>query len=120
MTEESARLRAAREAAAVRHEQRIKSAKERRQVNDLGPAHAADLADRLFDLDRALEKVRAEAVAAIQKYPKLNSPHEGLGVLTEEFVEFFLEVWKNQRTASKHEAMQLAAVALRYMAEIQG
>ena len=108
-------------AAAEYHQGRIHAqAKERRQVNDLGPAHAADLADRLFDLDRALEKVRAEAVASIQKYPKLNSPHEGLGVLTEEFVEFFLEVWKNQRTASKHEAMQLAAVALRYMAEIQG
>ena len=70
----------------------------------------------------ALEEVRAEYNWAIDHFPKFSSPHEGLAVIREEYLELEQEVFKqhNQRTieALRKEARQVAAMALRFMVDL--
>src|SRR4051812_30066235 len=71
-------------------------------------------------LDRALERVSAELQTALVRFPRLNSPHEGLAVIWEEFEELKAHVWANTGGSALAigEAKQIAAMALRYMLEL--
>lgn len=64
------------------------------------------------------DDVRAEIIAASAKHPPINSLHEGLAVLWEEFEEAKVEVFKkiSDREALRKELVQVAAMAER-MAE---
>lgn len=69
----------------------------------------------------ALEVV-AEAVKAAENWPAMNSAHEGYGVLMEEVDELWEHVRTKQKNrdlaAMRQEAIQIAAMALRFAVEI--
>lgn len=65
------------------------------------------------------EEIGEEAVRADEIFPSFNSPHEGLAVIWEEFEELKAEVFKKQSEsnyeAMRKEAIQLGAMALRFI-----
>lgn len=71
---------------------------------------------------RELREVSEELDRALRKYAKFHSAHEGLAVIHEEFDELKAEVWKRpkkrQPKKMRHEAIQLAAMALRFAMEV--
>lgn len=71
-----------------------------------------------------LEEVADEWYAAERRYPSFNSAHEGYAVLLEEVDELWEEVKKNPKTRSKAamraEAIQVAAMALRFIHDVCG
>lgn len=74
------------------------------------------------ELGRAIKDVTDEVVAAMAKYPAMNSAHEGWAVIWEELDELWDEVKVKQghRNAEKlyQEAKQTAAMAIRFMLDI--
>jgi hypothetical protein len=68
-----------------------------------------------------IAEVLAEVSNARANWPPFNSAHEGFAVLSEEVDELKAHVWTNQRRrdlpAMRKEAMQVAAMALRFMGE---
>ncbi|KKK87358.1 hypothetical protein LCGC14_2754030 [marine sediment metagenome] len=62
------------------------------------------------------------AIAAARKFEPFNSAHEGLAVIWEEFEELKAEVFKNQSAydmkAMRKEAVQLGAMALRFLYDV--
>jgi hypothetical protein len=112
---------------------------DRAELKDLVPALSA-LFDRVRHLERArdaahesrmavampdgvtavaVNEIMEEFHAALTAHGPLYSPHEGLGVLREEYLE--LEEWimlkpcKRDPLKGRGEAKQVAAVALRFM-----
>lgn len=65
-----------------------------------------------------LEEIRT----AKENWPPFNSAHEGFAVLLEEVEELKTHVWTNQKRrdleAMRREAMQVAAMAIRFMTEV--
>jgi hypothetical protein len=82
-------------------------------VMPLMPSFAHQIA--LADAEEEMKKARA-------KFAPMNSAHEGFAVLYEEFDELKAHVWMNQSkrdlTAMRQEAIQVAAMALCFAAEI--
>lgn len=77
-------------------------------------------------LSRKLEGIGTEAAAeafgAARKWPPFNSAHEGYGVLMEEVRELEAHIFTNQKRrdldAMRAEAIQVAAMALRFVADV--
>ena len=63
--------------------------------------------------DSAIERLRGEIEVADEKYGPFTSAHEGYGVLAEEVDELLQAIRKNELLRIEHEALQVAAVALR-------
>ncbi len=59
--------------------------------------------------------VRKELERAEAKFPPFRSPHEGLAIIQEEFEEFKNEVFWGSKERQLEEAIQLAAMAIRYI-----
>lgn len=78
--------------------------------------------DSILELCRAVDEARAEAEKAMINWPQMNSAHEGYGVLAEEVDELWDHVKTNQKkrdlVAMRKEAIQVAAMALRFAAEV--
>lgn len=74
---------------------------------------------RLHILDLALAEVRAEVIRAIEKFPTFNSAHEGYAVILEELDELWIEVMGNRVDLARDEAVQVAAMAVRFMTDIR-
>lgn len=74
------------------------------------------------NLDQAILAVTIEIETARANWPKFYNAHEGYAVLLEEMDELKAHVWTNQRKrdlpAMRKEAMQVAAMALRFMTEV--
>lgn len=74
------------------------------------------------NLEEATALARAEAARAITLWPAFNSAHEGFAVLAEEVDELWDHVKTHQQkrdlAAMKKEAIQVAAMALRFAAEV--
>lgn len=70
----------------------------------------------------AFQEVNTEYEWATKHFPPFASAHEGLAVIMEEFEELKAEVFKNPKTRSqeamKNEARQVAAMAIRFMADV--
>lgn len=72
-------------------------------------------------LDVAIE-IHQEVKHAKQNWPAFNSAHEGFAILKEEVDELWMHVMTNQKKrdleAMKKEAIQVAAMALRFAVEV--
>jgi hypothetical protein len=80
-----------------------------------------------MESDRPVEaanEVLDEVESAKKNWPPFNSAHEGFAVLLEEVEELKAHVWTNQKrrdlVAMRKEAMQVAAMAIRFMTEVCG
>lgn len=73
-------------------------------------------------LDRAHDDALREAIHAKDNWPPFNSAHEAFAILLEEVDELKAHVWTNQRKrdldAMRKEAIQVAAMALRFASEV--
>ncbi len=74
-----------------------------------------------FPIELAFEDIRVEASKAIAKFPPFNSAHEGHSVLREEVEELWEHVRANTGYSDEayKEAVQVAAMAVRYMLMIR-
>lgn len=68
-----------------------------------------------------VREIYEECRRAQEKFPKFNSAHEARAVIEEEFDELWEEIKKKDRdiTAMKKEAVQLGAMALRFLVEVK-
>ena len=66
--------------------------------------------------------IRQEYTRATSTYPRFHSGHEGLAVIMEEFDELKQEVYKKPAKVDKElmrkEAIQVAAMAIRFIMDI--
>ena len=83
------------------------------------------MSNPMFDLDEVHKNAglaAIEASEAIGKWPPMNSAHEGYAVLLEEVDELWEHVRTKQKNrdlaAMKKEALQVAAMALRFATEV--
>lgn len=67
-----------------------------------------------------LAEVLAELHRARSKNAKFNSPHEGYAVLLEEVDELWAEVKANNHNRQYFEAIQVAAMSLRFLYDLCG
>lgn len=74
------------------------------------------------DMRGALIEVERELLEAMKRFPPMASPHEGWAVVFEELDELWDEVKVKQsqhnRAAMRKEAMQVAAMAVRFMVDL--
>ncbi len=78
----------------------------------------------------AIGEAAVDAISEVERatitlgFPPFNSAHEGFAILLEEVDELKAHVWVNQKRrdlpAMRKEAIQVAAMALRFAAEVCG
>ena len=78
------------------------------------------MAEKKDQIQKIVAAVAAEVIRATEMFESMNSPHEALGVIREEYVEYEQEVWRynprknrDTRPAQRTELIQLAAMACR-------
>ena len=73
-------------------------------------------------LKKALESAERELDRAFKNYPAMASPHEGFAILLEEVDELWDEVkpkpYLRSRERMREEAMQIAAMAIRFAVDL--
>jgi CO dehydrogenase/acetyl-CoA synthase beta subunit len=72
-------------------------------------------------IDQILFRVRHEVVRARKKHAPMHSPHEGYAVLQEEVDELWEEIKADEgrEVNAMNEAVQIAAMAVRYVLDLQ-
>lgn len=91
---------------------------------------ATDAADAANDnplpqqdvVEEAFREVLKELISAVRAYPPMRSAHEGHSIIEEEYEELWREVqckpaWRSAERL-RHEACQLAAMAIRFMIDV--
>lgn len=79
-------------------------------------------ARRIVDLvaiDDALARVRDELIEATKRFGPMASAHEGYAVILEELDEMWDEVKANSTKRAREEAVQVAAMATRFLIDVQ-
>ena len=100
------------------------------RLADLLPGVAAQLAVRHLQANgtqpmttdaftAAVDDIRDEAERAMAKFATFNSSHEGYAVILEELDEMWDEIKANDLPRSIEEAVQVGAMALRYVVEMR-
>lgn len=86
----------------------------------VSPVRRTDNVDTGNVLYNLCKEVGTEVARARSMFPAIYSPHEGLAIIREEYLEFEDEVWKynpfknrDTRPQMRTELIQLAAMALR-------
>lgn len=75
--------------------------------------------DQLPRIDELLAEIRAEYDRAKRKHPRgMHSQHEGYAVLAEEVDELWQAVKADDTAGARAEALQVAAMALRFLADL--
>ena len=69
---------------------------------------------------RVLQDVGAELDRAIAKFPPFHNPHEGYAVIREELDELWDDIKANNRDNLRLEAVQVAAMAVRFVLMLDG
>jgi hypothetical protein len=73
-------------------------------------------------MEKAILDTEAELGEAMRAWPAMNSAHEGFSVMMEEFDELKEHVFTNQKRrdipAMRKEAIQVAAMALRFVHDV--
>jgi hypothetical protein len=69
--------------------------------------------------EAALGDVREEIMRAIARYPQFNSHHEGFAVILEEIDELWDEIKTNNHKRARVEAIQVAAMAVRFITDLE-
>jgi len=91
-------------------------------VNEITVEEAGRRAQIRIDIDATVDAIKEELRTAMIKWPPMNSAHEGYGVLLEEVDELWDHVKTNQKkrdlVAMKKEAVQVAAMAIRFAIEV--
>ena len=67
------------------------------------------------EIDEVLLSVKDELIKANKKFPMFNSAHEGFAVLKEEVDELWDDVKKNRIALANDEAIQVAAMAVKFI-----
>ncbi len=70
-------------------------------------------------LEKIIQLVQAEYEKAAVTFPKFNSPHEGFAVLKEEVDELWDAVKTNNQNNAFDEAVQVAAMAVRFLYDVR-
>lgn len=70
------------------------------------------------EIEEILGVVRTELYAATAKFGPFNSAHEGYGILKEEVDELWDDVKANDIDHAKLEAVQVAAMAVRFIMDV--
>jgi hypothetical protein len=67
------------------------------------------------------EEIALEVERALGKFPPFNSPHEGKAVIEEELEELWDEIKadRGRQQDAMDEAVQIAAMAVRYVLDLQ-
>jgi len=68
-------------------------------------------------LDDAVLLVKEEYQFASDNFTPMASAHEGIAVIREEYLELELEVFHGDAEKAKAEAVQVAAMALRFLVD---
>lgn len=79
------------------------------------------LSETKFDiLETILDQLREELTRAMLKHPPMHSPHEGISVIKEEVDELWdhVKVDTGQCLAARKEALQIAAMGIRYALDL--
>ncbi len=77
------------------------------------------MADWTDEYSRASAEIINEAISARKKFAPFNSSHEGYAVIAEELDELWDDVKANDIEHSIAEAVQVGAMALRYIADMR-
>lgn len=68
-------------------------------------------------IDHAINLAALELIEARRKFSTFHSAHEGFAILKEEVDELWTEVKHGTKERQKEEAIQVAAMALRFLIE---
>ena len=71
-----------------------------------------------MNVGEATDAALSELHDAMLKFPPFHSRHEGYAVLKEEVDELWAEVKHGTPTRAKEEAIQVAAMALRFLVDL--
>lgn len=71
------------------------------------------------EIAKALEDIEDELDNASHAYGPFNSPHEGYAVILEELDEMWDDIKANRFPDSKKEAIQVAAMCIRYILDVR-
>lgn len=71
-----------------------------------------------IEITGELLKVGSEVERATALHPRFNSSHEGFAVLKEEVDELWDAIKKNDITHAREEAVQVAAMAIRFLLDV--
>lgn len=70
------------------------------------------------DVSEIIDGVLSELIRAQNDYPAFHSPHEGYAVLLEEVHEVWDAVRKDDVKHARREAVQVAAMAIRFIRDL--
>lgn len=71
------------------------------------------------NLDALLNELREELTRATNLYGPIRSSHEGYAVILEEVDEMWDEIKKNDIDKAREEALQVAAMAIRFLMDVK-